>query len=75
MKAFQKIDMTEATRLTREGRLYEALAVLRGELPGARKVADDCGHAPEDVNKGPSEPTHALIDMCPPSSMGGSWTS
>ncbi len=75
MKAFQKIDMMEATRLTREGRLHEALAVLRGELPGDRKVANDCGHAPEDTHKGPSRPTHALIDMCPPSSTGGSWTS
>ena len=35
MNARPKIDMMEATRLTREGRLEEAMAVLRGALPGA----------------------------------------
>ena len=33
MNAFPKIDMMEATRLTREGRLEEAMAVLCGALP------------------------------------------
>jgi len=35
MNARSKIDMMEATRLTREGRLEEAMAVLRGVLPCA----------------------------------------
>ena len=35
MNARSKIDMMEATRLTREGRLDEAMEVLRGALAGA----------------------------------------
>ncbi len=35
MNAPPKFDMTEATRLTRAGRLKEAMVVLRGALPGA----------------------------------------
>ncbi|MDP2358305.1 MAG: PHB depolymerase family esterase [Beijerinckiaceae bacterium] len=75
MKAHLKIDMTEATRLTREGRLHEALAVLRGEVPEPNKFADDCTCGPKGASKGPSEGAGSLIDMSPPSSTGGSWTS
>ena len=35
MNAKPNIDMLEATRLTREGRLAEAMAILQGGLPGA----------------------------------------
>ena len=35
MNAKPNIDMLEATRLTREGRLAEAMAVLSGGLPSA----------------------------------------
>jgi poly(hydroxyalkanoate) depolymerase family esterase len=38
VNAFPKIDMQEATRLTREGRLEEAIALLRG-APGATSSA------------------------------------
>jgi poly(hydroxyalkanoate) depolymerase family esterase len=43
MNARSKIQMLEATRLTREGRLHEAMAVLRGALAGApaSPVADE----------------------------------
>ena len=43
MNARSKIDMIEATRLTRAGRLVEAMAVLRGLPPSARPTdfADD----------------------------------
>jgi len=44
-------DMTEATRLTREGRLQEAMAVLRGALPGAADGKD--GDARQEANARP----------------------
>ena len=56
-------DMAEATRLTREGRLEEAMALLQG---GARA-------APAGARPRPAEP---LIDMVPPSpASAGAWTS
>jgi poly(hydroxyalkanoate) depolymerase family esterase len=73
MNATPNIDMLEATRLTREGRLVEAMAVLRGELPGANPST-----APSDAGGDPSKrlSTHfsRIIDMVPPSSGGGAWT-
>ena len=35
MNARLNIDMLEVTRLTRDGRLDEAMALLRGAIPGA----------------------------------------
>jgi hypothetical protein len=35
MNALPKLDIMEATRLTREGRLSDAMAILRGTLPGS----------------------------------------
>jgi poly(hydroxyalkanoate) depolymerase family esterase len=67
MNARSKIDMVEATRLTRAGRLAEAMAVLRG-LPSARPYdfADD---APQ------SRRTPPILDMEQPSAATGtSWT-
>jgi poly(hydroxyalkanoate) depolymerase family esterase len=69
MNERSKIDMMEATRLTREGRLHEAMAVLRGALAGAPSspVAGDAqrsGRAPP------------MLDMVPPSpATGGAWTA
>jgi poly(hydroxyalkanoate) depolymerase family esterase len=65
------IDMKEATRLTRLGRLAEAMAVLRGE-PGSEGPAH---HAGSDAGPqaGPVEPE--VLDMRPPNTPGGSWTS
>jgi poly(hydroxyalkanoate) depolymerase family esterase len=56
------VDMMEALRLTRQGRLQEAMAVLRGALPAGeasvKRQADD-GAAP-------------VLDMVPPSTATGS---
>jgi poly(hydroxyalkanoate) depolymerase family esterase len=63
MKLPLNIDMAEATRLTRLGRLNEAMAVLSGNpLPDTGK------ETPMDV--------HGVIDMTPPSSGNdGVWTA
>jgi poly(hydroxyalkanoate) depolymerase family esterase len=67
MKARPKIDVMEALRLTRQGRLDEAMAVLRGALPGA---AASTGEAR------PAGRTPPALDVVPPSTAtGGSWTS
>jgi poly(hydroxyalkanoate) depolymerase family esterase len=65
--------MLEATRLTREGRLAEAMAVLRGELPGANPSTAP-SNLGEDASKRPLGHFSRIIDMVPPSSRGGSWT-
>ena len=73
MNALLKIDMMTATRLTREGRLAEALAVLSGAQPDAPSDA-----APSDsaASKGPAGRTPPVLDMVPPSmGSGGAWTS
>jgi hypothetical protein len=64
MNATPNIDMLEATRLTREGRLAEAMAVLRGELPGANPstAPSDAGG---DASKRPSGHFSRIIDMVP----------
>jgi poly(hydroxyalkanoate) depolymerase family esterase len=66
MNARSKSQMLEATRLTREGRLYEAMAVLRGAVAGApaSPVADE---APER--------TPPVFDMVAPwPSTDDAWT-
>lgn len=63
MKTLSKIDMAEATRLTRQGRLEEAMSVLRGDAPSS---------APGDAGR--SGPAPTVIDMAPPTDAGGSWT-
>jgi poly(hydroxyalkanoate) depolymerase family esterase len=66
MNAPSKIQMLEATRLTREGRLHEAMTVLRRALAGgpASPVADE---APDR--------TPPALDMVPPSpATGDAWT-
>lgn len=73
MNARRNIDMLEVTRLTREGRLAEAMAILQGGLPGARPSAtsgDACG----DAGQHPLGRGARIIDMVPPSSRGGAWT-
>jgi poly(hydroxyalkanoate) depolymerase family esterase len=79
MNVKSNINMLEATRLTREGRLAEAMAILQGGLPDSppSAAADDAG---EDAARRP--PGHAgpslasrIIDMVPPSSGGGAWTA
>ncbi len=67
MLAFQKIDMKEATRLTRAGRLKEAMAVLRGttsEIPNGSPSAGGGKSAPN------------VLDFVPPTARsGGAWTA
>jgi poly(hydroxyalkanoate) depolymerase family esterase len=69
MRARPTIDLTEATRLTRAGRLDEAMAVLRGAVTGAAAPASGpAGTAPRAAPP--------LLDMVPPSSAtGGAWTA
>lgn len=67
MRAFRKIDMKEATRLTRAGRLKEAMAVLRG---GTASVQDDSSSA------GSRKASANVLDFIPPSARsGGAWTA
>ena len=58
------VDMMEALRLTRQGRLEEAMAVLRGAPPAA------------EAAPGRGDGTATVIDMVPPSDQSGSaWTA
>jgi poly(hydroxyalkanoate) depolymerase family esterase len=69
MNARSTIDMLEATRLTREGRLDEAMAVLRRALAGAPP-------SPVAGEACPADPTPPILDMLPPSpATGGAWTA
>jgi poly(hydroxyalkanoate) depolymerase family esterase len=74
MNALPMTEMIEATRLTREGRLEEAMAVLRGALrkaPPSTAPSDVEGDAPQS----PAGRTSTILDMVPPSAeTGGSWT-
>ena len=58
-----KINMLEVTRLTRDGRLDEAMALLRGASPGA--PSSNSGGNMQPGTKGPT------IEMVPPSSFTG----
>jgi len=67
MNARLKINLLEVTRLTRDGRLDEAMALLRGASPGA--PSSNSGGNLQPGTKGPT------IEMVPPSSLTGeSWT-
>jgi poly(hydroxyalkanoate) depolymerase family esterase len=72
MNAKPQIDMMEATRLTREGRLAEAMAILQGSLPRPHPTATP-GNAGEDAGQRPAGRGSRVIDMVPPSS-GEAWT-
>jgi poly(hydroxyalkanoate) depolymerase family esterase len=59
-------DMMEALRLTRQGRLQEAMAVLRGASPASEG----------SVEQAVSEGTSTVLDMVPPSmETGSAWTA
>jgi len=65
MTAFRMAKMAEATRLTRLGRLTEAMAVLRG-----RSTSD----SPPDAPAAPAgAPEMEILDLQPPSAPGGAW--
>ena len=68
MNARLKINMMEVTRLTRDGRLAEAMAILRGAIPSS--LSSNLGGDKQPGSKGPT------IEMVPPSLLTGqSWTS
>jgi poly(hydroxyalkanoate) depolymerase family esterase len=74
MNALPKVDMLEATRLIREGRLDAAMAVLRGPRPSAPSSS-----GPSKFEAGARAGAARLmrqstLDMVPPSA-GGAWTS
>lgn len=71
MYARPKIDMVEATRLTRKGRLVEAMAILRGTVPGAAASAARSDYADEAQHLGCA----LALDMVPPSAATGSRTA
>lgn len=70
MNARSKIDMMEVTRLTREGRLEEAMSVLRAALLGTAPA-----NFVDAASQKPSGRTPPILDMVPLSAAtGGSWT-
>ena len=71
MNAFPKIDTMEALRLTRDGRLQEALAVLSGGLPSPAP-----SNSEGDGPRRPTGRTATILDMVPPRpGIGGAWTA
>lgn len=73
MNAQSNIDMLEATRLTREGRLAEAMALLQGRLAGAYPATSSSSSGGDEGNRAEAHSSR-IIDMVPPSSGGGAWT-
>ncbi|MBZ6078718.1 extracellular catalytic domain type 1 short-chain-length polyhydroxyalkanoate depolymerase [Microvirga puerhi] len=73
MNASTNIDMLEATRLTREGRLAEAMAILQGHLSHTHPSTSSDGTSGNAGQK-PSGRAARIIDMVPPSFGGGVWT-
>ena len=67
MTAFPMAKMAEATRLTRQGRLTEAMALLKG---GAASVPSAGGPAARA-----EAPELEILDLQPPSVPGGAWTA
>lgn len=75
MNARSDIDMAEVTRLTREGRLDLAMAMLRGKRVESRAPAASprakAGTA-QNASRGDAD----IVDMLPPSAAtGGAWTA
>src|SRR4051812_2294183 len=73
MNANPNINMIEATRLTREGRLAEAMALLQGMPPSAHP-SPAAGDNDKDAGTRPEGLAARIIDMVPPSFAGGAWT-
>ena len=73
MPQLSQANMMEATRLTREGRLQEAMALLQGTPRSDPPATSDnpTRQAPKTSVGG----TQPLIDMVPPSASGGAWTT
>ena len=73
MNANPNINMLEATRLTREGRLAEAMALLQG-MPSSAHLSPAADDNDKDAGKRLGRPAARIIDMMPPSSGGVAWT-
>src|SRR5215213_1402211 len=73
MNAQPNIDMLEATRLTREGRLAEAMALLQGGLAGAHPATTSSSAGGDGSNRATGH-FRRIIDMVPPPSAGRPWT-
>ena len=74
MNALPKTDMLEATRLTREGRLEAAMAVLQRTLSGASPSPVPSNFA-SDARRSPSVLARAILDMTPaPARSERAWT-
>jgi poly(hydroxyalkanoate) depolymerase family esterase len=73
MNAQPNIDMLEATRLTREGRLAEAMALLQGGLAGAHAATTSSSAGGDESNRATGH-FRRIIDMVPPPAGGGAWT-
>ncbi len=74
------IDMAHATRLTRQGRLREAMAVLRGADTGSAETTTSSTTSSDTTSSSTTSSDtpsgRAPIDMQPPSpGSGGAWTS
>ena len=73
MKYSLKTGMIEATRLTRAGRLSEAMAAIRRSLAGGTAAAAEIGPR---VERPEARATTGIIDMVAPSREAeGAWTS
>lgn len=74
MHQLSKADMMEATRLTREGRLEEAMALLQGTRRTDPPATSDT--VPNEASTSSARGTQPLIDMLPPSAASaGAWTA
>ncbi|ACK52265.1 esterase, PHB depolymerase family [Methylocella silvestris BL2] len=73
MNAFSKIDLGEVTRLTKAGKLTEAMGLLQGsKLPG---TTNDEPHRTAQGQAWRAKRSWPTIDMAAPSSPGGAWTA
>jgi poly(hydroxyalkanoate) depolymerase family esterase len=78
MNAFSKIDMSEITRLTKAGKLAEAMALLQGHTASSIARGSPGSDVPRLTQgigiKRPSPPL-PTIDMIAPPARGGVWTA
>lgn len=75
MKPLSQIDMAEATCLTVEGKLDEAMAMLRGAI---RSTSAPATSSEAEFRRQPAPPPRAaeFVDLVPPSAATGDcWTS
>ncbi|MER0240102.1 PHB depolymerase family esterase [Fulvimarina sp. MAC8] len=69
MTSLPKIDMQEVTRLTRQGRLDEAMAMLRNETPATTAPSTSSGTA-----EAPAGSTKVNLDFTGPREDKGGWS-